>query len=101
MLGAATRYSSMHSFRSDQYEHKLEYVGHATAWDEFVMRGSLAEGKLIGFYLREGLVQAAAGLDRGGDPEVGTDRAMAPAAQLVGARARRAPRMAAHAPHDL
>ncbi|HKB30528.1 MAG TPA: FAD-dependent oxidoreductase [Streptosporangiaceae bacterium] len=93
MLGSATPYSYIHSFWSDQYEHKLEYVGHATAWDEFVIRGSLAEGKLIGFYLREGLVQAAAGLDRGGDPELDTDLEMAACAQLVAARARPAQRM--------
>ena len=30
---ATAPYDYIHSFWSDQYEHKLEYVGHATKWD--------------------------------------------------------------------
>ena len=52
MLGSTAPYDYIHSFWSDQYEHKLEYVGHATKWDQFVVRGSLEERKLVGFYLR-------------------------------------------------
>jgi 3-phenylpropionate/trans-cinnamate dioxygenase ferredoxin reductase component len=88
MLGSADPYGYIHSFWSDQYEHKLEYVGHATTWDELVVRGSLEEGRLVGFYLVGGRVQAAAGLDRGGDPELDRDGEMAAAARLVAARAR-------------
>jgi len=91
MLGGAAPYDYLHSFWSDQYEHKIEYVGHAVRWDEFVVRGSEAEGKLIGFYLVDGVVRAAVGLDRGGDPELDTDGEMAAAASLVAARARPAP----------
>ena len=88
MLGSTAPYDYIHTFWSDQYEHKLEYVGHATEWDEFVVRGSLEEGRLIGFYLQEGLLQAAVGLDRGGDPELDTDSEMAACARLVATRAR-------------
>ena len=88
MLGFTSPYDYIHSFWSDQYDHKLEYVGHTTNWDEFVIRGSLKDGRLIGFYLLEGLVQAAVGLDRGGDPELDTDSEMAACARLVGMRAR-------------
>jgi 3-phenylpropionate/trans-cinnamate dioxygenase ferredoxin reductase component len=88
MLGSAASYGYIHSFWSDQYEHKLEYVGHAATWDEFVVRGSLADGKLIGFYLLRGVVRAAAGLDRGGDPELDRDSEMAACARLVAVRAR-------------
>ena len=88
MLGSTTPYDYIHSFWSDQYDHKLEYVGHATKWDEFVVRGSQEEGKLIGFYLLEGLLQAAVGLDRGGDPELDRDSEMAAGARLVARRAR-------------
>jgi 3-phenylpropionate/trans-cinnamate dioxygenase ferredoxin reductase subunit len=88
MLGSAAPYDYIHSFWSDQYEHKIEYVGHAARWDEFVVRGSLDEGKLIGFYLRDGLISAAAGLDRGGDPELDLDGEMAACARLVAVRAR-------------
>ena len=91
MLGSAAPYDYLHSFWSDQYEHKIEYVGHADRWDEFVVRGSLAEAKLIGFYLVDGVVRAAVGLDRGGDPELDLDGEMAACARLVAARARPAP----------
>jgi 3-phenylpropionate/trans-cinnamate dioxygenase ferredoxin reductase subunit len=88
MLGSAAPYDYIHTFWSDQYEHKLEYVGHATDWDVFVVRGSLEERKLIGFYLRAGLLQAAVGLDRGGDPELDLEADMAACARLVAQRAR-------------
>jgi 3-phenylpropionate/trans-cinnamate dioxygenase ferredoxin reductase component len=91
MLGGAAPYDYLHSFWSDQYEHKIEYVGHATTWDAFVVRGSVAERKLIGFYLAGGVVRAAVGLDRGGDPEVDLDGEMAACARLVSARARLSP----------
>lgn len=88
MLGSTIPYDYVHSFWSDQYEHKLEYVGHATNWDQFVVRGSVEERKLVGFYLREGEIHAAVGLDRGGDPELDEDLEMAACARLVAQRAR-------------
>jgi 3-phenylpropionate/trans-cinnamate dioxygenase ferredoxin reductase subunit len=91
MLGASDPYDYVHSFWSDQYEHKLEYVGHATKWDEFVVRGSLAERKLVGFYLLDGQIRAAVGLDRGGDPELDTEGEMAACARLVAQRAKPRP----------
>jgi 3-phenylpropionate/trans-cinnamate dioxygenase ferredoxin reductase component len=91
MLGAGTPYDYIHSFWSDQYEHKLEYVGHATRWDDFLVRGSLEERCFLGFYLLEGRLLAAAGLDRGGDPELEADSEMATCARLIAARARPAP----------
>jgi 3-phenylpropionate/trans-cinnamate dioxygenase ferredoxin reductase component len=101
MLGSAAPYDYLHSFWSDQYEHKIEYVGHATKWDEFVVRGSVEEGKLIGFYLVDGVVQAAVGLDRGGDPELDLDGEMAACASLVSVRARPAPAALANDRTDL
>jgi 3-phenylpropionate/trans-cinnamate dioxygenase ferredoxin reductase subunit len=91
MLGSTAPYDYIHSFWSDQYDHKLEYVGHATKWDQFVIRGSVEEQKFLGFYLLDGQVMAAAGLDRGGDPELDTDLEMAASARLVGAGARPTP----------
>jgi 3-phenylpropionate/trans-cinnamate dioxygenase ferredoxin reductase component len=88
MLGSAAPYDYIHSFWSDQYEHKIEYVGHATSWDDFAVRGSPEEGKLVGFYLSAGVVRAAVGIDRGGDPELDLDSEMAACARLVAQRAR-------------
>jgi 3-phenylpropionate/trans-cinnamate dioxygenase ferredoxin reductase subunit len=87
MLGSAAPYDYIHSFWSDQYGHKLEYVGHAAKWDELVVRGSLPDGRLVGFYLVSGVVRAAVGLDRGGDPELDRESEMAAAARLVAGRA--------------
>jgi 3-phenylpropionate/trans-cinnamate dioxygenase ferredoxin reductase component len=88
MLGSTAPYDYIHTFWSDQYEHTIEYVGHVTKWDEFVVRGSVEEGKLVGFYLVDGVVRAAIGLDRGGDPELDRDSEMAACTRLVAARAR-------------
>ena len=88
MLGSTAPYDYIHTFWSDQYEHKLEYAGHATEWDRFVIRGSLEDGKLLGFYLKSGVLLAAVGLDRGGDPELDEDSEMAASARLVAAQAR-------------
>ncbi len=101
MLGSDAPYDYIHSFWSDQYEHKLEYVGYATKWDEFVVRGSLNEGKLVGFYLVNGVVRAAVGLDRGGDPELDRDSEMAAAARLVAGRAQPPPGQLADEQVDL
>jgi 3-phenylpropionate/trans-cinnamate dioxygenase ferredoxin reductase component len=87
MLGSATPFDYIHNFWSDQYEHMLQYVGHATNWDDFAVRGSLQEGNLVGFYLLDGIVQAAIGFDRGGDPEWERDSEMAACAHLVARRA--------------
>ena len=66
-----------------------------------MVRGSVEEGKLIGFYLVDGVVLAAVGLDRGGDPELDLDGEMAACARLVAARARPAPAVLADDRTDL
>jgi 3-phenylpropionate/trans-cinnamate dioxygenase ferredoxin reductase component len=91
MLGSTAPYDYVHSFWSDQYDHKLEYVGHVEKWDQFVVRGSVRDGKLIGIYLVDGIVRAAVGLDRGGDPELDTDGEMAACDRLVATQASPAP----------
>src|SRR5438876_338214 len=69
LLGGAQPYDYIHSFWSDQYEHTLEYVGFATRWDRLVFRGRPETRKFLGFYLDSGIIRAAVGLDRGGDPD--------------------------------
>src|SRR5437763_6366233 len=101
MLGATDPYDYIHSFWSDQYEHSIEYVGHAAEWDEFIVRGSVPERRLLGFYLRDGVVLAAVGLDRGGDPEAEPESEMAACARLVAQRTRPAPGQLADEQADL
>lgn len=69
MLGGTEPYDYLHSFWSDQYEHVIEYIGFAAAWDRLVFRGDPASRKFLGFYMKDGIVRAAVGLNRGGDPE--------------------------------
>ena len=88
ILGPPVEYTYVHSFWSDQYEHKLEYVGYVRKWDEFVIRGSVKDRKLVGFYLVDGTLKAAVGFDRGGDPELDTDGEMAKAGRLIAKSAR-------------
>ena len=69
LLGGEQPYDYIHSFWSDQYEHTIEYVGFATSWDRLVFRGRPESRTFLGFYLKDGILRAAVGLDRGGDPE--------------------------------
>jgi len=73
MLGDQRPYDDIHSFWSDQYEDKLEYVGDGRTWDQIVIRGSLAKAQFLAFYLSKGIMKAACGLNRGGDPELDAD----------------------------
>ena len=69
VLGGEQPFDYVHSFWSDQYEHSLQYVGFAAAWDRLVFRGRPESRKFLGFYLNDGVLRAAVGLNRGGDPE--------------------------------
>src|SRR5262245_10067032 len=69
MLDDPAPYDYVHTFWSDQYEHTIQYVGFAAEWDRLVFRGQPSSRKFLGFYLKDGIVRAAVGLDRGGDPE--------------------------------
>jgi len=69
LVGGTQPYDYIHTFWSDQYEHVIEYVGFAASWDRVVFRGRPESRKFLGFYLKDGIVRAAVGLDRGGDPE--------------------------------
>ena len=73
MLGDQRPYDDIHTFWSDQYEDKLEYVGDGRTWDQIVIRGSLATSQFLAFYLSKGILKAACGLNRGGDPELDAD----------------------------
>jgi 3-phenylpropionate/trans-cinnamate dioxygenase ferredoxin reductase subunit len=48
MLDRGQPYDYLHSFWSDQYEHLIEYVGFAAAWDRLVFRGRPARPPFIG-----------------------------------------------------
>jgi 3-phenylpropionate/trans-cinnamate dioxygenase ferredoxin reductase subunit len=86
MVGSTEPYADLHSFWSDQYEHSLEYVGHASSWDTFVVRGSIEQRRFIGFYLEQGRLLAVMGLNRGGDPELDEGEELYAAKAQIGKR---------------
>lgn len=87
VLGDTRAYGYIHTFWSDQFEHKLEYVGHSREWDDFVVRGSTEERRFLGFYLKGGSLKAVVGLNRGGDPELEPDCELGVCKQLIAAQA--------------
>ena len=64
MLGRREAYVEIPWFWSDQYDLNLQYVGHASSWDEIVMRGDVAGRKFTAFYLKDGRLRAALALNR-------------------------------------
>jgi 3-phenylpropionate/trans-cinnamate dioxygenase ferredoxin reductase subunit len=88
MLGDPQPYDYIYSFWSDQYEHKLEYVGYARSWERVALRGSYDSRSFLAFYLTQGVLQAAFGLNRGGDPELEPDAELRACQRLISRRAR-------------
>jgi 3-phenylpropionate/trans-cinnamate dioxygenase ferredoxin reductase subunit len=57
-------YTPVPYFWSDQYDLKLQYVGHAHAWDQMVMRGQPDASDYIACYLHAGRLRAALAVNR-------------------------------------
>jgi apoptosis-inducing factor 3 len=67
MLGHGVSYDAVPVFWTIQYLKRLDYVGHASTWDEIVIHGDLGKPEFIAYYVKDGHVAAAAGLDRDRD----------------------------------
>jgi NADPH-dependent 2,4-dienoyl-CoA reductase/sulfur reductase-like enzyme/nitrite reductase/ring-hydroxylating ferredoxin subunit len=67
MLGRDVVYDSVPVFWTIQYMKRLDYVGHASSKDDVLVRGDLGKQEFIAYYLRDGLVAAAAGMNRDQD----------------------------------
>jgi 3-phenylpropionate/trans-cinnamate dioxygenase ferredoxin reductase subunit len=78
MLGSEEAFDDPHWFWSDQYDVNLQYAGFAKQWDEVVIRGSTDDREFAAFYMNEGVLLAALGMNRGRDVR----RAM----KLIGSR---------------
>ncbi len=65
MLGRGAPYDEVPWFWSDQYDVNLQYGGFHTEWDELIVRGRLAERDCVAFYLKDGRIMAALGVNRG------------------------------------
>ncbi len=64
MLGRDEPYAEVPWFWSDQYDINMQYVGHASAWDEVVLRGDVSGRRFSAFYLKEGRLRATMALNR-------------------------------------
>jgi 3-phenylpropionate/trans-cinnamate dioxygenase ferredoxin reductase subunit len=67
MMGQDAPFDDPHWFWSDQYDVNLQYGGFAHEWDRIVTRGSLGDRDGVAFYLKDGVLLAALGLNRGKD----------------------------------
>lgn len=64
MLDAGEPYREVHWFWSDQYDATIQYAGVAERWDRLVLRGDVAGRRFSAFYLADGRLQAAAGVNQ-------------------------------------
>lgn len=67
MLGEREPFTDPHWFWSDQYDVNLQYAGFAYEWDDIVIRGSMEDLDGVAFYLMDGVLLGALGLNRGRD----------------------------------
>ena len=93
MLGVGQPYAPVAFFWSDQYDLKLQYVGHTTGQDDVVLRGSVEAASWSAFYVRDGCLVAALAANRFKD--------VAAARQLIARRTPVEPRRLADERTDL
>lgn len=67
MAGQRVRYDMVPVFWTIQYLKRLDYIGHATEWDDIIVHGDLQKPEFLAYYVKEGKVIAAAGIDRDQD----------------------------------
>lgn len=67
LLGTPEAFDDEHYFWSDQYEHKLQSLGHFDPDSERIVRGSVEEHSFTVFSLVEGRIRAMVALNRPGD----------------------------------
>ena len=67
MAGKPTRYDSVPFFWTTQFDITLNYVGHARSWDEIVVKGDTAAHDFLAYYVKDGKVIAAAGMNHDRD----------------------------------
>jgi NADPH-dependent 2,4-dienoyl-CoA reductase/sulfur reductase-like enzyme len=62
--GRATLYRSIPYFWTAQFGVKLRYVGHTSKWDDIIVDGDIQKQTFIAYYVKEGRILAAAGVNR-------------------------------------
>ena len=64
MLGRDVSFAGVPFFWTQQFDLTLRYVGHAASWDEIVYEGDVRANDFLAFYIKDGRVLAAAGMNR-------------------------------------
>jgi NADPH-dependent 2,4-dienoyl-CoA reductase/sulfur reductase-like enzyme/nitrite reductase/ring-hydroxylating ferredoxin subunit len=67
MVGHKTKFRSIPFFWTAQFGVLLQYVGHATDWDEIVLHGQPSEYNFMAFYIKDDVVLAALGCEHSRD----------------------------------
>jgi 3-phenylpropionate/trans-cinnamate dioxygenase ferredoxin reductase component len=67
LTGGARPHTDAHWFWSDQYDHKLQSVGHPRDLNDLVIRGSVEELRFAAFSLTDGRIDAVIALNVPGD----------------------------------
>jgi NADPH-dependent 2,4-dienoyl-CoA reductase/sulfur reductase-like enzyme len=67
MMGKGQAYDAVPVFWTIHYLKRLDYIGHATEWDDLVLHGDIEKPEFLVYYVKDGRVIAAAGLDRDRD----------------------------------
>ncbi|HEX7315066.1 MAG TPA: FAD-dependent oxidoreductase [Pyrinomonadaceae bacterium] len=67
MAGRSTAFDGVPFFWTRQFDTGLLYVGHAARWDEIVYQGDVTAQDFLAFYVKDGRVLAAAGVNRDRD----------------------------------
>jgi NADPH-dependent 2,4-dienoyl-CoA reductase/sulfur reductase-like enzyme/nitrite reductase/ring-hydroxylating ferredoxin subunit len=67
MLGRATPFDAVPYFWTIHFLKRLDYVGHATEWDDIIVDGDLEKPEFIALYVKAGRVDAVIGWDRDQD----------------------------------
>jgi NADPH-dependent 2,4-dienoyl-CoA reductase/sulfur reductase-like enzyme/nitrite reductase/ring-hydroxylating ferredoxin subunit len=92
MAGKPTPFRGVSFFWTEHFDLNLQYVGFAKTWDDLIVHGDLEARNFFAFYVREGLVLAAAGINQ--------DRQLAAIAELMRQGAMPPPRDLAAGPVD-
>ena len=59
--------ASVPVFWTIQYLKRLDYLGHVSQWDDIILHEDPEKPELLAYYIKDGVVAAAAGLDRDDD----------------------------------
>jgi NADPH-dependent 2,4-dienoyl-CoA reductase/sulfur reductase-like enzyme/nitrite reductase/ring-hydroxylating ferredoxin subunit len=67
MIGHGVAFDGVPFFWTHHFDIGLLYVGHATSWDKIIYRGDVSSREFLAFYIKNGRVLAAAGMNRDRD----------------------------------